>query len=181
MERFTPTAKQTLSRAQELAEEYNSKLIIPEFMLLAMTYVEGSDALNTLSEYDIITSKLRPFLETTTFANIKPSDTSQLDLSSDLKAILELSLDSMLRQGLHLVGTSHLLIGMMRYDLENVDKILVHFDVQRNEILKRAEFYAMKNDTLETQEEQAYLTQLDNESEGCINSILNMIGLNDDR
>ncbi len=187
MARFSPVARRLLSYTQETAEEFQSEFITSEHMLLAMTVQEDADAFLVLDEFDIIESKLRPFVKTFFAKNkpfVKPKHPldPHMDLADSIKATLQLGVDSATSQGFYIIGTGSLLIGIMRLDSENIDAILEHFNVQRKDIIKQAEYYMTKGDTLEQQAQKEYFDELNRtQSLGCFDTIRNMIGLNDDR
>lgn len=140
-ERFTPVARRLLSISQELAEELRCQLIEPEFILLAMTHLENTDAYHILDDFDIIRSKLQPYLEKTIFPEFTDTFDSNLphiDLAHTTIKVLELSVEFARGFGIHYISSVGLLIGLMRIESENMDKILAHFDVQRKDVIKLA-------------------------------------------
>lgn len=183
VERFTPIARKLLSYAQELTEEFGNNTISVEFFFLAMTVHKNTNAFIVLDEFDIVETKLRPFIRGKFFSQLDPlaKNIQVLDLSDESKEVLQLAVNSAGKQELSFVGTASILIGMLRLESDNIDTTLKHFDVQRKDIIKRAEYYAVQEDTLEYQTWQKYLAREGSETKGCIASIRNMIGLNDDR
>ncbi len=174
--RFTQSARQLLSVSQELAEEFKSQLIEPEFLLLAMTHLERTVAFHILADFDIIRSKLQPYLEKTIFLEfIETFDPNlpHIDLADTTKTVLELSVDSARRQGLHLISTENLLIGLLRLKSNNMDKILAHFDVQRKDIIKLAEDYVIRENSSQKRKNEDNIDDI-----GCFAIIANTLGIN---
>lgn len=152
IERFTRRANQVMWLAQELAQNYKSQLITPEFMLLAMTHSEATVAYHVLAHFDITQPKLEPYLQQSLFhefADTITPNSPQIELSDTIKPMLELSVESSRKLNHDYIGSENLLIGLMRLKSESMDKILVHFDVQRNDIIKLAETYAKQADDLQ--------------------------------
>lgn len=183
LESFTPIARQTVTVAEELAKVLKIKLITTELLLLALASIEDSDAFNALDDCDIIASKLRPFLETTVFPKLEKSDSDsyQLDLTADVRKVLELSVDSARRQGVYYISTAHLLIGMMRLNRENINTILAHFDVKRQDVIELADAHARKSDTPEKDLWRTQIAKRKNVGRaGCFASLLDLFGLSNE-
>lgn len=189
MERFSQPARYVLSRAQELAENFKSREINIVHVLLGMTMTrsENTDAFNTLHDYDIIEAKLSPFIKSkkTSFMPEADGDVTFLDLSDDVKRMLEFSIDTARRKGHLHIATGHLLIGLMRLESEIIDEILAHFDVQKKDITKRAEYYF---DDAESSEQQMMKKQIEQQftdalagRKGCAGEIMNLLGFNGKR
>lgn len=140
MERFTNHSRWILSLSQEVTEEFEAYMITPAHMLLGMTRATDTDARDILAEFDIIASKLAPFVKAKQ-APAQPDNAPEIELSDDIKRTLEMSVDTARRRNDHFIGTPHLLIGLLRSKIESIDTILHHFDVEEKAIIKFAESY----------------------------------------
>ena len=152
IERFTRRANHILWASQGLAEKYKSQVVTPEFMLLAMTHAEGTIARHVLAHFDITQSNLEPYLEETSFpefADTIDPNSPHIQLSNTMKTVLELSVESSRKLNHDYMGSENLLIGLMHLKSESMDKILAHFDVQRDAIIQHAESYAKQADNLQ--------------------------------
>lgn len=114
------------------------------------------------------------------FSELEPPDSSHLLLSDSIKKVLELSVGSAREQGLFFIGTASLVVGIMRLESENINTILAHFDVQRQDIIEQAESYALKDDNFEKQSSHEYLAQKDADPIGCFATIRNVFGLSNE-
>lgn len=176
MERFINTSRQVLLISQTIAEDFKAQEITISHIFLAMTRLETCEAYLALTDFDIIDTKLTPFIK----SKQKPLDmVGSLDLSADTKKMLELAVDTARRKGHHYIGTAHMLIGILRLDSEEINALLEHFDVETKEILKRAEYYLDHANSIEQQEAQQLLIDYFSESDGvgCFASIMQFLGL----
>jgi|GEM_PF-6938539 len=141
MERFTNHSRWILLLTQEVTEEFGLFEITPSHLLLGMTRATDTYACEILAEFDIISSKLAPFVK----AKQPPAPTTDFpespQLSDDIKRILEVSVDAARRRNDHFIGTPHLLMGLLRCQLESIETILHHFDVESKAIIKFTESY----------------------------------------
>ncbi len=112
MERFTQRARRVLSMAQEAAENMGGSVIGTEHLLLALLREENSVAGRVLREFGP-----KPEITEQTILELAQPPTARaesVELAPEVKKSLELAVDEARRLGHHVIGTEHLLLGLMR-------------------------------------------------------------------
>ncbi|MEO0560517.1 MAG: Clp protease N-terminal domain-containing protein [Chloroflexota bacterium] len=112
MDRFTKRARKVLAAAQNHAETQGSALIGTEHVLLALSEAEGSIAQHMLNEAKLtpetITEQIEKRRQTGDVA------TTQLDLSPNVKRMLEMAAAEIKMMGIYYIDTATLLLGLLR-------------------------------------------------------------------
>lgn len=139
MERFTPATRGVLSHAQAVAEQLKHPQIMSEHLLIGITQVKEAVAFHILSDFDIVTEKLIPFVRYRIPQVDNPPSEMGLDLSPEVKKSLELSVDVARKWGDHHIDSIHLLMGLIRLNYQGIEDIWEHFQVDKQEIVKACE------------------------------------------
>ena len=139
MQRLTDSSRMVLKATEKSAKALQSSVILPVHLLLGMTRTENTDACLALEDYDIIDSKLLPFVK----LKRPPQEnlSNKIDLSDGIKTVLELSHLSATEHAHFWIGSGHLLIGLLRHEDSMVSDVLAHFGVQRRGLIMRTEAY----------------------------------------
>lgn len=115
MERFTQEARQVLSYAQEEAVNLGDMLIDAEHVLLGLLRVENSYAYRALVSLSLELSTVREIISRQKANGIEPlRKQTHIDLSHNVKKLLEFAVDEARRLGRHYIDTEHLLLGLLR-------------------------------------------------------------------
>ncbi len=149
MARFVESARDILIYAQMNAIDLSSKEVKPVHILFGMTRAKKSHAKTVLSDFDIIESKLLPFIKSKQIPDETVVNVDNAYLSEEVSLILERSVSLAREQGFSVIGTGHLLIALMEDESEIITEILKHFDIQSKDITKRAEYYLNDEATYE--------------------------------
>ena len=150
-ERFESNAKEVITKAQQEAKLLGSNSIRLEHILLGFLNEPEKDDIagTTLLEFELTLSDVRNFIKKNTPGGEVPATTGKLPFSTDCKKILELALRETLSLGAQIIGTEHLLLGMIRDEVlvktkdseSMLVKICTKFDVNteklRTAILKK--------------------------------------------
>lgn len=134
MERFTHSARQTLSYAQEEAEQFNHEEISTDHLLLGALRAEGSLAYRILAVLGI---ELEPLREMVKKYNKTIREDEQLDLSATVKKTLEEAVNEARTLGHHYIGTEHLLLGIATLSESRAKDMLRRNDVRVEDIRKQ--------------------------------------------
>jgi ATP-dependent Clp protease ATP-binding subunit ClpA len=112
-QRFTHRARRVLSLAQEEAERLNHPVIDTGHLLRGLLRDKSGIAGNVLRDLGTTRENLEPIL-----LELRPAGTEELQktpvLTEEIKQALDLALDEVGRMGHKLIGTEHLLLGLMR-------------------------------------------------------------------
>ncbi|MGB1288059.1 MAG: Clp protease N-terminal domain-containing protein [Aggregatilineales bacterium] len=134
MEEFTQRARMTLSKAQQIAEQFEQTLITPAHILIALPQIEGGVARAVLTSLDLSDEKLRAiFSKLSHDTTIQPDS---IELAYETKKVLEMAVDEARRMGHHYIGTEHLLLGLMRVDSVAID-VLREFDINPEQVKRQ--------------------------------------------
>lgn len=149
MGRFTKPALDILTFSKIIALELSDEVITLHHLWIVMTRTKDSDAYNTLEDFDIIESKLLPFLSMKQIDKGSADISQQLDLSENYVKVLELSVDIARKRNQSVISSSALLIGLIQFDSEAVKIVLNHFEVEAKEIIKRADYHLSDSSSYE--------------------------------
>ena len=120
MERFTRSARRSLSTAQVEAETMKHPEINIGHMLLALLQEDDSIAATVLKDAGIELEKARQ--DVAKAGQHEPSPSADgMTLSDNVKRTLELAVDEARRRGHVVIASEHLLLGMVRYQDDNAD------------------------------------------------------------
>jgi ATP-dependent Clp protease ATP-binding subunit ClpC len=132
VEHFTQQARRVLSLAQEEAESCKHGAIAPEHLLLGMLRLEENIAGDVLRARGMKAEQIRPMVQA--FSETKTDSNSMLELTPRTKQLLELAVDEARRRGHHVIGTEHLLLGIIRQSNTGALNILQELNISREKI-----------------------------------------------
>ncbi len=111
IDNFTPKAQQVLSLAQKEAQRLRRPQISTEHILIALIQLDGSVASRVLRELGLETNHVKSLVE----KEIGFGDhTGRIDLSPGMQQVIPYALDEAKKKGQKVVGTEHLLLGLIR-------------------------------------------------------------------
>jgi ATP-dependent Clp protease ATP-binding subunit ClpA len=113
-DRFDERAKRVLSLAQDEAIRLNHNYIGTEHLLLGLLREGEGVAARVLESLGVELSKLRTAMEFTIGRGETPTVPAQITLSPRTKKVIELAIDEARKLESDLVGTEHLLLGLVR-------------------------------------------------------------------
>jgi len=123
--RFTERARKVLSLANEEAYRYNHDGVGTEHVLLAiMSEWEGVGA-RVLNRLEVQPSEVRKQIETLHPVGKQPAGDSQLVMTQQGKASIELTVQEARSLGHHYIGTEHLLLGLLREEESLASQVLL--------------------------------------------------------
>jgi ATP-dependent Clp protease ATP-binding subunit ClpA len=115
MERFTQRARRVLSLAQEAAERLEHRYIGTEHLLLGLMRADGGIAARVLRDLDVGPRRVEGLAKEAYKGGVREPDTP-IELSSDTKKALELSVEEARRLQSETIGTEHLLLALVRVE-----------------------------------------------------------------
>ncbi|MEG0267581.1 MAG: ATP-dependent Clp protease ATP-binding subunit [Carnobacterium sp.] len=135
-ELFSEKAKAVLMLAQEKAKEFRHRSIGTEHILLALVVEQEGIAGKTLREFSITEKEIREEAEHFTGYGMMKYDSKDtiLPYSPRAKQAITLATDEAKRMGAPIVGTEHLLLGLLREEDVLSSKILTNLDINLNKI-----------------------------------------------
>ena len=135
-ELFSEKAKAVLVLAQEEAKEFRHRSIGTEHILLALVVEQEGIAGKTLREFSITEKEIREEAEHFTGYGTMNYDSKDIILpySPRAKQAITLATDEARRMGSPIVGTEHLLLGLLREEDVLSSKILTNLDINLNKI-----------------------------------------------
>lgn len=149
MTKLQPITEKLLFISGDVAKELHSEEINPVHLIISMLCIQESDAYNTLNDSDIVERKLLPFVKSRSNLELDHPYTGIPDISEDCKQVLIHTVEIAREKNHRFIGTAHILIGLMRFESEEINQILEHFDVQAKDIVKQAEYYLADDNTYE--------------------------------
>src|SRR3954447_11894285 len=111
--RFTDAARAALVRAEEEARRFYHNYIGTEHLLLGLLGNGGSVAARVLSDLGLEQTKVRGALEFI-IGRGERTVVGEVGLTPRAKKVIELAVDEAARLGGNVVGTEHLLLGLIR-------------------------------------------------------------------
>jgi ATP-dependent Clp protease ATP-binding subunit ClpA len=128
-DRFSVSARNSLTLAQTEAERLRQPYIAPEHMLLAL----AADPLNTASRLLLKMGVELGDVAATLEKRIAPGKAvtaGDIGLTPKAKKVIELAVDEARRLGHHHIGTEHLLLGLMREGKQPAAAVLKDMGVE---------------------------------------------------
>ena len=113
-ERFTDSAKKVMLLANNEAQRFNRESIGTEHALLALLKVNHGVAATILKEFDVDTSKVCRKLEDSMECGPDLVTMGKLPLTPEMKAAMQLAMDEARGLKHRIIGTQHLLLGLLR-------------------------------------------------------------------
>ena len=111
--KFTPRAEEALRLSQESAEELGHGYVGSEHLLLGLLREEGGLAHRVLTEYGLTDEMILSVLRRSVGAGLAGTAPSQ-GLTPRAKGVVELAVSEAARMGSPMIGTEHLLMGILR-------------------------------------------------------------------
>jgi ATP-dependent Clp protease ATP-binding subunit ClpC len=134
MERFTQRSRRILAFAQEEAEAAKSSEIETHHLLLGMLREEECIARHVLLEFDVDYKRAKKAVDAQNFR--VPETVEVLDLSADIKNLLELAVQEARSFGHQYIGSEHLLLGMLRQTHSKALTVMDELDVKPLDVRK---------------------------------------------
>lgn len=132
-ERFTQRAWHVMILAEEESVRLKHNMVGAEHLLLAMVREGGGVAAHVLQKLGVEGQKVEELLMKLTRAT--PRDpAAKLELASETKRILELSVDEARRMGHHYIGTEHLLLALVRHPVNAAIDVLKELGVTPEQV-----------------------------------------------
>jgi ATP-dependent Clp protease ATP-binding subunit ClpC len=113
-EKFTDRAKKVISIARQEASRLHSEFIGTEHILLGIISEGGGVAAKVIKALSIDPKKIRQEIEKLIMPTAVPSTLGQLPFSPRAKRVIELSTDIANQLGHEVVGTEHILLGLLK-------------------------------------------------------------------
>ena len=113
-EKFTDRAKKVISIARQEAQRLNSEFIGTEHILLGIMQEGGGVAAKVIRALSIDSKKIRQEIEKLIVPAPSPVVLGQLPFSPRAKRVIELANDIASQYGHDVVGTEHLLLGLLK-------------------------------------------------------------------
>src|SRR5437588_4170931 len=124
MARFTERARKVLSLANEEAYRYNHDSVGTEHLLLAIISEWEGVGAKVLNRLQVQPGKVREQIETLHPAGEQPVGDSQIGMSQQGKASIELAVQEAQLLNHHYIGTEHLLLGLLREEESIAGQVL---------------------------------------------------------
>jgi excisionase family DNA binding protein len=125
MAKFTERARKVLSLANEEAYRYHHDGVGTEHVLLAIMSEGGGIGAKALNLLQVKPSEVRAQIETLHPAREQPVGDTQIGMTEQGKASLELAVQEARSLGHHYLGTEHLLLGLLREEEGLASQILL--------------------------------------------------------
>jgi ATP-dependent Clp protease ATP-binding subunit ClpC len=125
-ERFSPTARDVLALAQKEAETQDHSYIGTEHLLLALAAAESGAAARALRRLDATADRIRPVIARVLPPPDRPILAERIP-TSRVKTVIELAFQEADASGSESVGTSELLLGILKEGEGIAAHILVDF------------------------------------------------------
>lgn len=138
MERFTQRARRVLSAAQEEASRLKHNAIGAEHLLIGLMRVEGGVAERAMKNAGLELSQVRACIEHLT-SDYTRTPGAQMDLTDDLKKVLECASEEAKTLNHPYIGTEHLLLGMTRNAQGLVSEIFNKLNINPDEITNQTQ------------------------------------------
>ncbi len=131
--RFTQRARRVLGFAQEEAERMNHTYIGSEHLLTGLLREDGGIAGDVLRKLGLDVTSVQKAVERSSVAGRRTPYTN-VELSPDMKRILELAVEEARQLGQHYVGTEHLLLAMVRQGSSAGMNVLREFNISAEKV-----------------------------------------------
>lgn len=116
-EQFTERARKVLSLSRQEAQRLNSEFIGTEHVLLGIIQEGGGVAAKVLKNLNMDLKRVRQEIEKLVVPSTAPTSTlGALPFSPAVKRVFDCAQEEAVRMGHGVVGTEHLLLGLLRMD-----------------------------------------------------------------
>gem|GEM_PF-1677822 len=112
-EKFTERARKTMSLARQEAQRLKQEFISTEHILLGLVQAGGGVGVKVLKEFRIDPMRIREEVEKRVVAGPSEISPGQLPFSPGCKRVIEFAVESAHRLGHEVVGSEHLLVGLL--------------------------------------------------------------------
>ncbi len=122
MEKFSPEARRVLNAAEREALDMDHPAILPLHLLLGMLEVSNSRAYRILRDLSLEYRDVLPMVQELSPTMVHAAQ-RVVELSPEMRRVLEYGLDESRRAGAEQIGSDHLLLGLMKkpdYAIVNV-------------------------------------------------------------
>ena len=123
--KFTERARKVLSLALEEAQRYNHEGVGTEHILLAIMTEGSGIAAKMLNQLQIQPDEVRTQVETLHPTGAQPATETQLGMTQQGKASIELAVQEARLLDHHYIGTEHLLLGLLREEAGLASQVLL--------------------------------------------------------
>jgi ATP-dependent Clp protease ATP-binding subunit ClpA len=157
MERFTQRARHVLGMAQEDAERLKHGYIGTEHLLLGLIREVNGMAGSVLYDMKVDVQKAEALVVNLTDARTNRDSEHTLQLSQEMKQLLELSVVEARRLGNHYIGTEHLLLALVQQPLSVALDVLRGLEIHPAEVQRQMQ-HALQELSTHQQPDLARLT-----------------------
>src|SRR3990172_368546 len=130
-ENFTERARKVMSIARQEAQRLNSEFIGTEHMLLGIVKEGGGTACRVLKNFEVDAKKICQEVEKLITPSTSPTITlGQLPFSPRAKRVIELAGESSSQLGHEVIGTEHILLGLLKENEGIAAQVLVNMGLK---------------------------------------------------
>lgn len=129
-DKFTERAKHVMSLARQEAQRLHSEFIGTEHILLGIVQEDGGVATEVLVRLNIDTHRLRVQIEKLINPSSNPPRLQELPFSPRAKRVIELAGDAASQLGHQVIGTEHLLLGLLKEDEGVAAQVLINLGLK---------------------------------------------------
>jgi len=113
MESFSQEARRVLNASEREANEMEHPAVTPLHLMLGMLHVTNSHACRILQPLGLEYRDVLPIVQELSPTMVR-AVRRELELSDELRKVLEFAIDEMRVNGSSYIGSEHLLLGLMR-------------------------------------------------------------------
>src|SRR3972149_5198347 len=134
-EKFTERARKVMSLARTEAQRLNSEFIGTEHILLGIIQEGGGVAAKVLKNLNVDLKRIRQEIEKLITPSTSPTVTlGQLPFSPRAKRVIELAGEAASSLGHDVIGTEHLLLGLLKENERNAAQVLTNLGLKLDEV-----------------------------------------------
>ncbi|MBI4564331.1 MAG: ATP-dependent Clp protease ATP-binding subunit [Planctomycetes bacterium] len=134
-EKFTERARKVMSLARQEAQRLNSEFIGTEHILLGIIQEGGGVAAKVLKNLQVDLKRIRQEIEKLITPSTSPTVTlGQLPFSPRAKRVIELAGESASQLGHDVIGTEHLLLGLLKENEGIAAQVLTNLGLKLDEV-----------------------------------------------
>lgn len=133
-EKFTDRAKKVISIARQEAQRFNSEFIGTEHILLGIVQESSGVAAKVIKSLNIDVKQVRKEVESLITKSEVPMSLGQLPLSPRAKRVIELANEISNTLGHDVVGTEHLLLGLLKEEEGIAAQVLANLGLKLDQV-----------------------------------------------
>src|SRR6516165_4232580 len=134
-EKFTERARKVMSLARQEAQRLNSEFIGTEHILLGIIQEGGGVAAKVLKNLNVDLKRIRQEIEKLITPSTAPTVTlGQLPFSPRAKRVIELAGEAASQLGHDVIGTEHLLLGLLKENEGIAAQVLTNLGLKLDEV-----------------------------------------------